>query len=293
MELSIPNEDFLMKRLVTVLLSLIVTTSCKSTRDPVESGLDLIGGQRTALYPAVGQLLDTRDGGLCTASLIGSRQVLTAAHCLEGRVAANMIFRADRDYRVTALRIHPLYKAPEKGAFHDIGLVTLASEAAIAPLPLELNNISSYAGRTVVNIGFGVTNANQGTGSGVKRQSQSRLTVVRPTTLRTEAARSNICDGDSGGPLLLVAGQSATILGVASYVDLNCARYSIYTRVDQYQGFLKGAQDSFPCGSLTEMGICEGNDLRVCVNNQEQRQDCASRNQRCDWDDRQGTYSCL
>jgi hypothetical protein len=204
-----------------------------------------------------------------------------------------MIFRADRDYRVSRLQVHPLYKAPEKGAFHDIGLVTLDSDVGIPPLPVEFSDLSAYAGRTVVNIGFGVTDANQGSGSGVKRQSQSRLTEVRPTTLRTEAARSNICDGDSGGPLLLVEGRSVKIIGVASYVDLNCARYSIYTRVDQYQGFLQGARDAFPCGSLTEMGICEGNRLSTCVNNQVQRQDCAARNQRCDWDDAQGTYDCL
>lgn len=281
-----------MKRLGTVLLILIAAPSCKSTRDPI-SELDLIGGQRTALYPAVGQLLDTRNGGLCTASLIGPRQVLTAAHCLEGRSAANMIFRADGDYSVTVLRMHPLYKAPDKGAFHDIGLVTLDRDAALPPLALEFNSIDAYAGRTVVNIGFGVTDANRGFGSGVKRQSKSRLTEVRPTTLRTEAARSNICDGDSGGPLLLVEGANVKILGVASYVDLNCARYSIYTRVDQYQGFLNGEQDSFPCGSLTEMGICESNRLSTCVNNQVQRLDCATRNQRCDWDDSRGTYGCL
>jgi hypothetical protein len=280
-----------MKKIAMALLSIMILPSCKST--PTESSdLDLIGGRATTQYPAVGRLVDS-GGGLCTATLISSRQVLTAAHCLEGRSPAQLVFRAGRDYRIAAVRMHPLYKAPDKGAIHDIGYVILAEDAAVAPLSLEMSDINTFNGSSVVNIGFGVTNATTGAGSGVKRQSQSRLTEIRPTTLRTEAARSNVCDGDSGGPLLRVQGSSVKILGVASYVDLNCARYSIYTRVDRYQKFLQGLEDAFPCGSLTEMGLCAGTTLKVCVQDAVQTQNCAAQSQRCDWDDQRGTYSCL
>jgi secreted trypsin-like serine protease len=240
----------------------------------------------------VGRLLSS-SGGLCTATLISARQVLTAAHCLEDRKPTELVFRADRDYRIAEVRKHPLYRAPDKGAIHDIGYVTLAEDSALPPLSLEMSDVTVWSGSKVVNVGYGVTNARSGAGAGVKRQSLSQLTEVRPTTLRTEAARSNVCDGDSGGPLLLVQGARARILGVASYVDLNCARYSIYTRVDRYQKFLQGGEDLFPCGSVTEMGLCEGTTLSVCVQDAVQKKNCAAHSLICDWDDTRRTYGCI
>lgn len=230
-----------------LLASLAATSGCSSAQaeDVEESESSIIGGTATTKYEAVGALVDAEDGEpFCTGTVIAARRVLTAAHCLVGLRAANVRFvlgpnayAPEAELRVARVRPHPAYDDDDDDSEADIGIVDLAEDADVTPIPRNTSKLDdSWIGKKATFVGYGVTNAKTGTGIGKKRVVTMPITELYETELVYEKRGAQTCSGDSGGPALAKnAGGETVVIGVTSWGDEGCKEYGVDTRVDAYR----------------------------------------------------------
>jgi secreted trypsin-like serine protease len=210
------------------------------------SASEIVGGQATSAYPAVGAL--TRGGSpFCTGTVVASRVVVTAAHCLDG-VRATAIrfalgpngFAPQASIPVARAVMHPQYD--RRRLVNDIGVLILGANAPVSPVPLNASMDRSWIGRPLTFVGYGATNGRTGGGGGFKRVVTIAVSEVGQATFSYADRAKNTCFGDSGGPAFAVDPRGRlTLAGVTSYGDSTCSRFGVDTRVDAYRAFLAQA----------------------------------------------------
>ncbi len=194
----------------------------------------IVNGQVYNGHPSVGRL-QIGMGGLCTATLVGSKTVLTAAHCI--KVGSTHIFHiGGRTYSAAQAIQHPQYD--HNTVINDIGLVLLSSAPPIAPSATAISNPS--LGLEVTLIGYGVTSEN-GSDSGIKRLAKNTIAQMDSTRivfLGSSGNTGNTCYGDSGGPAFATLNGHEVVVGVTSGGSPPCGTSGVDTRVDAFQTWL-------------------------------------------------------
>ncbi|XP_016967045.1 serine protease Hayan isoform X1 [Drosophila biarmipes] len=216
----------------------------------------------------------------CGGSLIASRFVLTAAHCVNsdsttpafvrlGTVAIENPTAGFQDIRVVATQIHPNYTSSSK--YNDIAILELAEDAresdTIRPACLYIDRASPPIDSKVFVAGWGVMNVTNRARSKILLRAGLDLVPVdkcnasfaeQPSTIRAlkqgvidsllcAADRNQVkdaCQGDSGGPLILETDpvdNLYSILGVISS-GFGCATKTpgLYTRVSSFLDYIEG-----------------------------------------------------
>ena len=169
----------------------------------------------SANTPIVLLNLKDRDGlpvGSCSGTIIGSRAVLTAAHCLDEEVASVKVYRGTGDQVAsTSLHVHPGYR--QNVAF-DIGVILTGEDLARTPAALLLSRDARTSEQAVI-AGWG---ADQYGNGGTLRAGATSISLVTSTHLETQpsASTSAVCSGDSGGPIFLSQDGVWAIAGVIS-----------------------------------------------------------------------------
>ena len=212
-------------------------------------------GDVTADYPAVGQLLigETQEvaGAKCTGTLIGCTTFLTAAHCVcpdddpgcdteadPGWANAQVFFQHAGFIPVTAI---------DTSGVNDVAVLTLARPVTgIEPVgvPIEV----PPAGTVGVAIGYGRLGGSDFE-RGIKRSAP--VGVECTGAYCSLSGPASLCNGDSGGPTLLVAGDGASVIGVHSTtsavgcIDPDNAGSDAATTADL--DFITGAIDPTTC----------------------------------------------
>ena len=206
-------------------------------------------------------------GWFCSGVLIHERVVLTAAHCapeinrvyLGGR-SLNLIGTSGEVIRVERVVIHPEYD-PDRVPSHDIALIVLETPARTMPVALA-SALEVEAEDNVTLVGFGYDHPTSPTGFGTKRKVDVPLTNLQGMDAgaidqleRTHgfdgefefhAGRKQLgkdsCNGDSGGPAYITAGDAFKVAGLTSRAAfssvLPCGDGGIYTRITPYLGWL-------------------------------------------------------
>lgn len=291
-----PPEELLLLELRPVALPLIrapvsiaisiglalLSAACSSEPGLGASRAAITNGMEDTGDPAVVSV------GACTGTLIASRVVLTAAHCVPAPLASDLevffgasLFGPGARVPVIDARLHPDFEPLSLD--HDIALLLLAEASSATPVPLRTSPLDDSAvGQPARVVGFGVSAPDDAGSFGVKRQGTTTLVGYLATSWVDNAAPQSTCLGDSGGPAFLaMVDGGEELAGIASRGDAACSQFGVKTRVDAHvadfiQPYLDataegaaavGAACAYPeqCSSGQCATALDDPDLRYCT----------------------------
>jgi secreted trypsin-like serine protease len=223
---------------------------------------DIVGG--TLVQPtdvvARSTVILTDGNALCSASIIDTDLLVTAAHCVTGVGQLYVGFtmnmnraRSSNFQQVLGFEVTPEWaqtqgrtEAKDQG---DIAVVRFAGGLPSGYEPVELLPPTDALrnGEVVVLAGYGITSAATQQGAGVLRKTE--VTVKNAAFGQTEVELDQTegrgaCHGDSGGPAFVQSGANMLLWGLTNrgYPDNgpdNCLTNSIYTRVAPYAAWIR------------------------------------------------------
>ena len=257
---------------VASLATALVSTGAWASSNILDGGHEFIIGGTTVTATdkltksVVGLILDMGNRGqaLCSASIIASDLLVTAAHCVtddNGQTVdpASLFIVFGTDIKTSTKVIHATgAQVPSQwgGAYaagtdqHDIALVhfTTALPAGYAPATLLGRSHALTAGDSVTLVGYGINmmNAAGGDGAGVLRKVNVKVqsgTFAQTEILLDQTTRKGACHGDSGGPAYYSVKGVAKLWGVTNrgYPDDgpdDCAHQSVYTNIGAYASWI-------------------------------------------------------
>ncbi|XP_023169243.2 serine protease snake-like [Drosophila hydei] len=200
----------------------------------------------------------------CGGSLIASKFVLTAAHCIDfgGQVPVTVRLGGDNltmgmgvDNQIRRIFMHPAYD--EKTAYNDIALLELEMDAPPSLVPVCLWQHAKLAEKELTAIGYGQISFTGLSSSQLLKVDLQHISddlcqdyYTRELLAEGLAAsqlcagdtkgKGDTCQGDSGGPLLMRSDSIWYLVGITS-LGQGCATGppSIYTRVSSHLDWIE------------------------------------------------------
>jgi len=270
--------------MITVLrlaaLTLLTALLCTAPAGAIVGGAPAPPGQWPWLVGILqAQKSDATVAQFCGGAVIGTRRVLTAAHCVVGESTetidvlvgrTRLSDTGGRRIPVTGISVYPGYLS-EASPGLDAAVLTLASSPGVAPLALARSGSdAAQPGISAWTMGWGRLNARRSPGGGwyyadrlrqlqVPLQSDDTCEGVfgigasdmpyRPAwsiCIGAGDGKTGPCSGDSGAPLVVGGPGSWLDVGVLQGGDACASRgyYDLYTRVDKISAFALGALTS-------------------------------------------------
>jgi secreted trypsin-like serine protease len=242
-----------------VLLKLLPLVLAVCSCTPVETARRqaIVGGASDAAHPAVVALVQKSNSTLCSGTLVAPATVLTAAHCVYQVAPADLEVRVgaddsspDQTISVAAVAVYPGFSGTDDDRLGglDLAAVTLAANAAIAPLVVDTSGTSFAVGDAVTLVGYGASDGPTSAGAGIRRSVDLPVTTICPRFLRAGSDLTNACVGDSGGAVL----EGGALVAVIAFGVQGCGGPSSFTRLDPVHDWVAAVlagNASAPCPS--------------------------------------------
>jgi len=239
----------------------------------------IVGGNQASEneYPwQVGVLRSSGDRRpFCGATLISSKEVLTAAHCTESGNARyvvlgeHMLFSNDGQKVVRVCNVIDSPRWDSSKTNYDFSILRLCEEVAfqkeIMPVCLPTSTSTNYDNREAVISGWGTLSSGGFSPSSLYEVTVNTMSNAQCTASNTDYTTNHItsamlcagargkdsCQGDSGGPLVTKEGAYYTLIGVVSW-GFGCAdprAPGVYARVTKELGWINANIQGTKCGT--------------------------------------------
>jgi uncharacterized protein (TIGR03382 family) len=177
---------------------------------------------------------------LCSATLIGSRTLVTAAHCVSrarwvrASNAPRWSLEAAAWHAVREVYVHPAYDVAHP-TDHDLGFALLAEAPDVQARPWNRKSLQGYGGAALRAVGYG-TALDPSEDTGVRRSVALSIRDVSGDVFRLGDRQGHgICHGDSGGPSFHVFPDGVErLVGVHSFTSTENCVDGGDVRVDAY-----------------------------------------------------------
>lgn len=214
-----------------------LSTFAETRWTPFVNGGETVGSADPIAKATV--MLET-DAEYCSATIIGSGLLLTAAHCIGDRdtwviihfsgLEGSQTRKADRFLR------HEGYQdLMGDDSRNDIALVFFSGG-----LPEGYQSSEILPRDEVLSVGNELQLAGYGGGGPLGVLAKVNLTITdflnnNSLIKFNQTSARGICHGDSGGPAYKVIQNKLYVAGVAAYAhEMDCSGYSVYTKANNY-----------------------------------------------------------
>lgn len=195
---------------------------------------------------------------ICSATILSNDSLLTAAHCVDHE-PNKIIALFSRDIKTTSpeqkrkvdyFAQHPRWRSLQSQALQPEGRGDLAVLHFDGGLPDGYNSVHLAPGTLILQpgtetllLGYGVNNGSSHLGSGVLRETSTRiLKRISTTEMLVDGRESSVCFGDSGGPAFISNGSQLLQWGIASAVtNKTCTQASVHTEIKTYLAWIRTA----------------------------------------------------
>lgn len=190
---------------------------------------------------------------VCTGTLVDTRVVVTAGHCVWGNLGTLRVFfgiNANNLNTGTTVDVDSYEPHPSFNPYalsDDIGVIILDEDAPVAAAPILPTGVfdASWIGTDLRFVGYGSA-IWWGGGSGRRRAVDIAVDQVDSSTFTYYDNQHETCYGDSGGPAFADYDGQWQLIGVTSYGDYYCQTYGVNTRVDVYDSWIESFLDDTP-----------------------------------------------
>jgi len=195
--------------------------------------------------------------GLCGGSLIDSKWIVTAAHCLDGIEKSDIkVFLGTNDLEkgkkigIKQYTIHPDYD-DSFSLDYDIALIELEEYTSFQTISL-ISNDNNLDNKDATATGWGRTSVMHPYISQKLRQVTTYIVSNEECSnayKEYEVTENMLCAGkynenkgtyygDSGGPLMIKNGDNWELVGITSWGSPKADNYDVYTRVSKFKKWI-------------------------------------------------------